>query len=155
MGKTYDSFTASEKWNIVEYAFQHGKRAAGWHFNVNEANVPNWKKQYDKLKTVLRNKCANCGKSAKFPELETGLYHWICNKRDEGFGVSTTGIRIYASQLFKSNYSASADSVLKHCWTGVTSLWTISNWVLDIGQLLFKDFRKIMRKVNKLSKLHN
>lgn len=63
---------------------------------------------------MLRNKRANCGKSAKFPELETGLYHWICNKRDEGFGVST-GIRIYASQLFKSNYSASADSVLKHC----------------------------------------
>lgn len=51
MGRTY-SFTVKKKLNTVGYAFEHGNRAARRHFNVNEANIQNWCKQYDKPKTL-------------------------------------------------------------------------------------------------------
>lgn len=103
MSRRNASFTTKEKLPIVEYSFQHGNRAAGSHFNCYESNVRYWKKQYDKLKTLPANKRADRGKGAKFPDLENELYHWLCEKRDSGIGVSTTEIRMRAIQLHKSN----------------------------------------------------
>lgn len=114
MSRRNASFTTKEKLAIVEYSFQHGNRAAGRHFNCYESNVRYWKKQYDKLKTLPANKRADRGKGAKFPDLENELYHWICEKRDSGIGVSTTEIRMRAIQLHKSNSEVEFKASL--CW---------------------------------------
>lgn len=60
---------AGFKLKVVDYALEHGNRAAGRHFGVAEVRVRYWRKQHDKLRATNRERRAFRGpKTGKFPK---------------------------------------------------------------------------------------
>ena len=53
------SYSACFKLHVVMYAVDHGNRAAGKHFKVDESCVPRWRSQREKLKLTPKDKRAN------------------------------------------------------------------------------------------------
>ncbi|KAH9378588.1 hypothetical protein HPB48_009955 [Haemaphysalis longicornis] len=79
------SYTAKFKLTAVNYAEQHGNRAAGRHFDVTGKMVHTWRQSTDKLQAMKSGKKADRGKIARWPELEGGLHTWILEQRAQGF----------------------------------------------------------------------
>ena len=67
------SYTVSGKSRIIQFAEQHGNRAAEREFGVSESNVRLWQKSKENLEKMPRLKRANCGKKAAWQELEVDL----------------------------------------------------------------------------------
>ena len=111
MGKIRQSFTVREKLKVISYAEVHGNRAAGREFNMNETNVRQWRRLKDRLQKMPRSKMADRGSSAHFPELEAELLQWVTDRRLQGYGISTTELRLKGLHLAKkqnnSNFRAS------------------------------------------------
>jgi len=107
MGKKYESTTAKQKLEILNYAERFGYRAAGRQYSLAESNIRYWKRQESKLQKMPAGKRANRGKSAQHPQLEEELYAWLCDRRSQGLAVSSTEIRLRASYLCRTKYSDS------------------------------------------------
>jgi len=111
MGKIRQSFTVREKLKVISYAEVHGNRAAGREFNMNETNVRQWRRLKDRLQKMPRSKMADRGSSAHFPELEAELLQWVTDRRLQGYGISTSELRLKGLHLAKktnnSNFHAS------------------------------------------------
>ena len=75
-GTKRQSYTVSDKLRIVNFAEQHGNRAAEREFGVSESNVRLWRKTKENLEKMPRLKRANRGKKAAWPELEIDLLEW-------------------------------------------------------------------------------
>ena len=110
-GTPHASYTAGFKLRVVGYAVEHGNRAAGKKFAVDESCVRRWRVQREKLTNTAKLKRANRRGAALFPDLEKELACWIKEKRQGGFGVSTNVIRLKAKVIvlfkrpcFKSVY---------------------------------------------------
>lgn len=73
MGKHLNSYTAGFKLKVVAYALEHGKRAAGRQFDVDEKCVRRWCDQKDALASTSKTKRVFHGKPCKYPELENEL----------------------------------------------------------------------------------
>ena len=71
------SALVSFKLRIINFAEQHGNRAAEREFGVSESNVRLWRKSKENLEKMPRLKRANRGKKAAWPELEVDLLEWI------------------------------------------------------------------------------
>ena len=71
------SYTVSDKLRIIQFAEQHGNRAAEREFGVSESNVRLWRKSKENLEKMPRLKRANRRKKAAWPELEVDLLAWI------------------------------------------------------------------------------
>ncbi|KAH9364765.1 hypothetical protein HPB48_019440 [Haemaphysalis longicornis] len=80
------SYTAKFKRAAVNYAEQHGNRAAGRHFDVTEKIVRTWRQSANKLQAMKSSKRADRGKKARWPELEGCLHTWVLEQRAQGFG---------------------------------------------------------------------
>ena len=52
------SYTVSDKLRIIQFAEQHGNRAAKREFGVSESNVRLWRKSKENLEKMPRLKCA-------------------------------------------------------------------------------------------------
>ena len=52
------SYTVSDKLRIIQFAEQHGNRAAEREFGVSESNVRLWRKSKENLEKMPRLKCA-------------------------------------------------------------------------------------------------
>jgi transposase-like protein len=74
------SYTADFKLKVIDFAETNGNRAAGREYNVDETFIRDWKKLKTSLKYMNRNKRANRGKIAQWPELEE-LKNWIVERR--------------------------------------------------------------------------
>lgn len=93
MGR-YASYTAAFKLKAIEYALEHGNRAASRHFGVNEFCVRYWRRQHDELKTTGKTRRAFRGpKTGKFPAVESSLLEYIKARRADGCAVSIDLIR--------------------------------------------------------------
>ena len=79
-GTKHQSYTVSDKLQIVNFAEQHGNRAAEREFGVSEINIRLWRKSKENLEKMPWLKLANRGKKAAWPELEIDL-EWITEKR--------------------------------------------------------------------------
>ncbi|CAC5369508.1 unnamed protein product [Mytilus coruscus] len=102
MGKIRQSFTVKEKLKVVAYAEAHGNRAAGREFTIDEKNVRNWRKLKERLQKMPKTKKANRGSAPHFPDLEKALMPWVTDRRQQGFALSTTELRLKAIHLSKS-----------------------------------------------------
>ena len=87
------------KLRVVGYAVEHGNRAAGKKFAVDESCVRRWRIQREKLAKTPKFKRANRSGVPAFPDLEKELACWIKEKRQGGFGVSTNVICLKAKQI--------------------------------------------------------
>jgi len=90
---------------VIEYAKQHGNRAAAKNFGEppTESTVRDWRREEEKLKTLGRNKCASCSGIVKWPQLEEDLKIWITNNRNSGIAVSTKMIILEAGKMAKNS----------------------------------------------------
>ncbi|KAH7942616.1 hypothetical protein HPB51_028700 [Rhipicephalus microplus] len=67
------SFDAKFKLRTVEFAEEHGNRAAGREFDVAEKMIWDWSKAHSVLRTMKTTKKANRSKKARWPDLERSL----------------------------------------------------------------------------------
>ena len=96
------SYTVSDKLRIVNFAEQHGNRAAEREFGVSESNVRLWRKSKENLEKMPRLKQANRGKKAAWPELEVDLLEWITEKRNNGLAILPSLVRLKALDMAKN-----------------------------------------------------
>ena len=69
-GTKRQSYTVSDKLRIINFAEQHGKRAAEREFGVSESNVRLWRKSKENLEKMPRLRRANRGKKAAWPDYQ-------------------------------------------------------------------------------------
>ena len=102
-GTKRQSYTVSDKLRIINYAEQHGNRAAEREFGISESNVRLWRKSKENLEKMPRLKRANRGKKAAWPELEIDLLEWITEKRNNGLAILPSMVRLKALQMAKQD----------------------------------------------------
>ena len=98
-GSPRASYSARFKLHVVMYAIDHGNRAAGKHFKVDESCVRRWRSQREKLKLAPKDKRANRYRVPAYPELEKDLTEWLSEKRKSGVAVSINVIRLKALSI--------------------------------------------------------
>ena len=101
MGKVCTAYTAAEKLAAVKYAEEHGNRAAGQEYSINEANIRTWRKQKTSLQKIPRTKQAVRGQKPAHPEIEQVILEWIRDRRKQGIAVTVTEIRLQAMVVAK------------------------------------------------------
>ena len=82
------SYTVGFKLKVIQYAREHGNRAAGRNFGIAETCARRWQKEEEKLRKLPKDKRALRGGKAKFPELEQNMQDWIKGNNNEGISVS-------------------------------------------------------------------
>ena len=82
------SYTVGFKLKVIQYAREHGNRAAGHDFGTPETCARRWQKDEEKLRKLPNDKRALRGGKAKFPELEQNMQDWIKENNEEGISVS-------------------------------------------------------------------
>ncbi|KAH9368731.1 hypothetical protein HPB48_004750 [Haemaphysalis longicornis] len=102
MGKHLNSYTAGYKLKVIEFALEHGKRAAGRKFDVDEKCVRRWCAQKEALENTNSKKRAFRGKPCKFPELEEDLFRYVTEVRNDGFALTTDMLRVKALALARA-----------------------------------------------------
>ncbi|KAJ7324288.1 hypothetical protein JRQ81_017308, partial [Phrynocephalus forsythii] len=97
------AYTAAFKLKVVEYAKQHGNRAAARHFGEppTECTIREWRKMEEKLKTLSKTKCNFRRGIAKWPKLEEQVKEFVLNHRKAGIALSTKMIIIQAVKISK------------------------------------------------------
>ncbi|KAH1185488.1 hypothetical protein KIL84_018237 [Mauremys mutica] len=97
------AYTAGFKLKVVEYAKQHGNRAAARHFGEppTECTIREWRKMEEKLKTISKTKCNFRSGIAKWPKLEEQAKEFVLNHRKAGIALSTKMIIIQAVKISK------------------------------------------------------
>ena len=96
MSQKYRKFTANFKLQVIAAAEKTNSCQAAREFGVTECHVRRWKKSIELLKKMPSHKCANRGKSCKYPHLEKKIEEWVSQHRQEGIVVSRAAIRLYA-----------------------------------------------------------
>ena len=92
-------YSTTFKLQVIKFAQESTNCAAGREFCINEKFVRDWRKQVEKLKCMLKNKCSNRGKPCQWPELEDKLLQWIEEQRQSGYIVTHNMIVIKAKAM--------------------------------------------------------
>lgn len=97
------SYSTGFKLNVIDFAKLHGNHAAEKRFGSppNRSVIIRWRKQEEKLRETSRNKRADRGKPAKWPNLEKRLKRWVEAQRQTGASVSTKMILDQARRIAK------------------------------------------------------
>ncbi|XP_045205935.1 uncharacterized protein LOC123558124 [Mercenaria mercenaria] len=103
MGRIRASYMAKEKLTAVAYTEEHGNRAAGRQFSVNEACVRHWQRQKDVLMKQNKTRRANRGRTAQYPGIESELMKLVTDRRSKGIAVSSVEIHLEAMKVTKSS----------------------------------------------------
>ena len=101
-GTKRQSYTVSDKLQIINFAEQHGNRAAKREFGVSESNVRLWRRTKENLQKMPRLKRANRGKKAAWPELEKDLLDWITEKCNNGLAILPSLVRMHTLEMAKN-----------------------------------------------------
>ena len=87
MATKRESYTTSEKLKIIQFAEEHGNRAAQREFGNAESNVRFWRTSKEKLQKMPRVQRADRGRKAAWPRLKQDLMAWITEKRNNGLAI--------------------------------------------------------------------
>ena len=77
MAMKRQSYTTSEKLKIIQFAEEHGNRAAQREFGIAESNVRLWRKSKENLQKMPRLQHADRGRKTAWPRLKQDLMAWI------------------------------------------------------------------------------
>lgn len=117
MGK-YASYTAGFKLKAVQYAQEHGNRAASRHFDVGETSIRYWRAQEEKLKTTNKSRRAFRGaKTGKYPQVEEQLVQYVRNLRQDGCAVSLDILQTEARRIARAQGIEAKDFKASSGWT--------------------------------------
>ena len=89
--KTYE---AGYKIKVIDFAKEHGNRAAMREFGVNESIIRGWRKQEDALRKTKKTRKAFRGDKARWPQLEERVEAWVNELRAAGRGMSTVSVQL-------------------------------------------------------------
>ena len=96
-------YTIKFKLQVVDYAKQHGNRAAERKFGSpsTEKMIRTWRNQEDQLNASTYKKKKTCLRRGvvKWPDLEEELKTWVVDNRNSGIGVSTKMIMNHAREI--------------------------------------------------------
>ena len=101
MATKRQSYTTSEKLKIIQFAKEHGNRAAQQEFGIPESNVRLWRKSQKNLEKMLRLQRADRGRKAAWPRLEQDLMAWITEKQNNGLAILPAMVRLKALEISK------------------------------------------------------
>ena len=90
-----------EKLKIIQFAEEHGNRAAQREFGIAESNVRLWRKSKENLEKMPRLQRADRGRKAAWPRLEQDLMAWITEKRNNGLAILPAMVRLKALEISK------------------------------------------------------
>ena len=78
------------KLKVVEYAFNHRKKAANQKYGVHRKFVQTWCRQESELSAISlsRKRLPGGGMNAKYSEIDEELYEWLLQQRENGHRVS-------------------------------------------------------------------
>lgn len=96
------SYCADYKLQVVDYAAKYGNRAAERMFGMSEKLVRDWRKAEATLAAMRKDKRANRGLKARWPELEERLHGWVLEQRAAGRGLTSVELRLHALVLAKA-----------------------------------------------------
>jgi hypothetical protein len=84
-------YTIAFKHAAIEYAKEHGNRAAERQFGLLPTGkmIQTWRKQEQQLKEANPNNCSLRRGTANWPELEEEIKTWILDQRRSGITVFT------------------------------------------------------------------
>lgn len=116
MGKQLNSYTAGYKLKVIEFALEHGKRAAGRKFDVDEKCVRRWCAQKKALQNTNIKKRAFRGKQCKYPDLEEELLRYVTEVRNDGFALTTDMLRMKALALARAKNIPAGDFKASAGW---------------------------------------
>ena len=105
MATKRQSYTTSEKLKIIQFAEEHGNRAAQREFGIAESNVRLWRKSKENLQKMPRLQRADRGRKAAWPRLEQDLMAWITEKRNNGLAILPAMVRLKAFEICAENVS--------------------------------------------------
>ena len=101
MAMKRQSYTTSEKLKIIQFAEEHGNRAAQREFGIAESNVRLWHKSKENLQKMPRLQRADRGRKAAWPRLKQDLMAWITEKRNNGLAILPAMVRLKAFEISK------------------------------------------------------
>lgn len=117
MGK-YVSYTAGFKLKAVQYALEHGNRAASRHFSVGETSIRYWRGQQEKLQATNKSRRAFHGaKCRKYPQVEEQLVQHIRGLRQDCCAVSLDIVQTEARRIARAQGIAAKDFKASSGWT--------------------------------------
>lgn len=95
------SYTIEYKLNVINFAKEHGNRAAARVFGEPPTSkmIREWRKQEQQLMTVKKDKSNLRCPAPHWPEIEAELKKWVINERNSGKSVSTKMIIYEARRL--------------------------------------------------------
>ncbi|KAH8028388.1 hypothetical protein HPB51_016501 [Rhipicephalus microplus] len=117
MGRHLRSFTAAFKLQVIDYAEEHGKRATGQKYDVDEKRVRYWMEQKDALAATYRSRKAFRRKKCKYPQLESQLLNYVVNTQRDGYAVSTDTIRVKPLNIARHMETPQAQFKESRGWT--------------------------------------
>ncbi|KAH8037376.1 hypothetical protein HPB51_009931 [Rhipicephalus microplus] len=118
MGKQLNSYTAGYKLKVIEFALEHGKRAVGRKFDVDEKCVRRWCAQKKALQNTNIKKRAFRGKQCKYPDLEEELLRYVTEVRNDDFALTTDMLRMKALALARAKNIPAGDFKASAGWVG-------------------------------------
>ena len=89
-------YNASFKLKVINFAKRMTNSCAAKEFGVNEKQVREWGKSEAMLNKMPKTKCANRGKTCKWPELEEATREWVNQQQANRLIVLRPTIRLQA-----------------------------------------------------------
>ena len=101
-GKEKHSFDMTFKKEVVAYANSNSNRAAAVYYNVQSKCVREWKKDFDKLKSMKpkRKRLDGGGRKCADEDMDQAIVNWIYEQRNKMLHVSRRMIMWKAKTLF-------------------------------------------------------
>ncbi|KAH8027169.1 hypothetical protein HPB51_003611 [Rhipicephalus microplus] len=117
MGKDA-SYTAGFKLKAVQYALEHGNRAASRHFGVGETSIRYWRDQEEKLKATKKTRRSfRSAKTGRYPNVEEQLVRHIRELRQDGCAVSLDIVQTEARRIAQAQGIEAKEFKASSGWT--------------------------------------
>lgn len=96
-------YNAAFKRKVIVYAEEHGNRAAGRKFDINEVNIRRWRNNRNALFSCkATTKCFRGPKKGRYPEIDEAVLQFVVEGRAKGLPITREKIQFKALESFKT-----------------------------------------------------
>lgn len=96
----YDS---ALKRKVIVYAEEHGNRAAGRVFDINEANIRRWRNDRSSIFSCkATTKCFTGPKKGRYPQVDEAVLRFVNETRAKGLPVTRQAMQLKAGEIART-----------------------------------------------------
>ena len=100
------SYSASEKLQILQYAKNHGQRAAARNFTIDHFMISHWEKQEETLKSAKGKIDALVQKKRQnILKLKASLKIWLTEFRKDGIAVTPKIVKTHMKEILINQFA--------------------------------------------------